>query len=171
MNKMMNFQIPSISLPKSKIIIYKEDISGIITGLYISNFETSLNLEMLKKHNIKTILCFSMIKKTDLENQMYADNDIVGYQNYINDLNTVNISDYFDESFNRIEEGLKRDNVLVHCDAGISRSATIVASYIGKKQKIYNTENVLELMRKNRNVYPNIGFQRQLDEYFDRLKK
>ena len=43
------------------------------------------------------------------------------------------LSQFFDQSFTFIEEGRKHGNVLVHCMAGISRSATLVALYLMRK--------------------------------------
>ena len=49
------------------------------------------------------------------------------------DHESCNISVFFKDSFEFIEEERKRTNVLVHCMAGVSRSVTLVIAYIMQK--------------------------------------
>jgi protein-tyrosine phosphatase len=141
------------------------DISLMFKGVYLSNFQTSLNLDILKSHNIKTILTLSLNHKPEHVLEEYKKNHITFDQKFIDDRPSVDISEYFEWSFNFIEDGLKKGNVLVHCDAGISRSASIVAAYIGKKYNIFNLKDILILMDNERLVSPNDGFQQQLKKY------
>lgn len=60
-----------------------------------------------------------------------------------------NISQYFQVSSAFIEESRRHTNVLVHCIAGISRSATIVAAYIINHYG-YSVESTLSLIQKRR---------------------
>ena len=65
---------------------------------------------------------------------------------------------------------MKSGNVLVHCFAGVSRSSTIVMSYLMKKLGMTFKE-VLDYVRKKRWVVnPNPGFVRQLKRYEMKLK-
>ena len=41
---------------------------------------------------------------------------------------------YFESSFAFIDEHLESGNVLIHCFAGVSRSATILAAYLMRKK-------------------------------------
>ena len=55
--------------------------------------------------------------------------------------------------------------MLVHCVAGISRSATIVAAYLIRKCQI-TTKKAISLLKKQRvQIKPNPGFMKQLQQY------
>ncbi|CAF4179134.1 unnamed protein product, partial [Adineta steineri] len=90
--------------------------------------------------------------------------------NYLNiellDVPETNISKVFTQTNQFIEQALADHGcVLVHCNAGISRSASIVLAYlIGIHRMQY--EEAYQLLRKARvNIRPNDGFVRQLNEY------
>lgn len=51
------------------------------------------------------------------------------------DVPETNIIDYVEECYDFIEEGMQRGNVLVHCNAGVSRSTAICCAYLMKKMK------------------------------------
>jgi len=55
----------------------------------------------------------------------------------VSDSPIENISQYFNETNQFIDEALKieNNNVLVHCHAGVSRSATICIAYLMYKMK------------------------------------
>ncbi|XP_056102450.1 dual specificity protein phosphatase 26-like [Rhinichthys klamathensis goyatoka] len=57
-----------------------------------------------------------------------------------------------------LEEGGK---ILVHCQVGVSRSATIVLAYLMLKQNMTLTE-AIKKVKERRGIYPNPGFLRQL---------
>lgn len=65
----------------------------------------------------------------------------------------------------------KGKNVLVHCKAGVSRSACLIMSYLIDKFKV-NFRGSYDILVKQRPcVGPNRGFQRQLMKYTnDKLK-
>lgn len=59
-----------------------------------------------------------------------------------------------------IEKNIKKTNVLVHCFAGVSRSATAVIAYLMKNKKL-SFESALSLCKAKRKVTnPNQGFVR-----------
>lgn len=68
-----------------------------------------------------------------------------------------------------IKDGMSRGgSVLVHCYAGVSRSATCVIAYLMQERDM-NFEDAFSFASKQRPViFPNMGFQRQLTE-FERL--
>lgn len=55
--------------------------------------------------------------------------------------------------------------VLVHCQAGISRSASIVAAYLIASQKLTRAGAVELIKKKRPGIRPNDGFLKQLDTF------
>ncbi len=72
---------------------------------------------------------------------------------------------YFDECFQFIQTGLSEGGILVHCNAGASRSVTIVAAYLMKTERIKLGDILQEMKAKRPCVQPNAGFMVQLQEY------
>lgn len=79
------------------------------------------------------------------------------------DLDTQDLFPSFSQSFEFIENSLSNNGkVLVHCLYGISRSSTIVISYIMKKLNIHYEQAFTLLKEKHPRADPNDGFVRQL---------
>jgi len=77
------------------------------------------------------------------------------------------ITPHLDDTTTFIRDALKdpESKVLVHCVMGISRSATVVCAYL-IAEKAMTGQAAIEFVREKRPIIcPNIGFQRQLDEY------
>ncbi|KAL8182561.1 UNVERIFIED_CONTAM: hypothetical protein K2H54_058219 [Gekko kuhli] len=73
---------------------------------------------------------------------------------------------HFKESIEFIHEcRLRGESCLVHCLAGVSRSATLVVAYIMTITD-FGWEDALSVVRASRScANPNTGFQRQLEEF------
>lgn len=82
------------------------------------------------------------------------------------DLPTVDIGRHFDDCFTFIDSARRRGGcVLVHCNAGVSRAASIVIAYVMYKKNMTYTE-ALEMVKAQRPVVrPNDGFAEQLQNY------
>ncbi|KAI9994651.1 hypothetical protein PInf_011474 [Phytophthora infestans] len=79
------------------------------------------------------------------------------------DLNSVRISEYFDEAFSFIDRALASGgNVLVHCYMGISRSATIILAYLIERRDFSLADALHELRRVRPRAQPNSGFYQEL---------
>ena len=104
----------------------------IIPHLYIGSITSASNLEELESKNITHILCCGFKLKCFFpEKFKYYKIDIIDREN-------ENIRKYFDETNNFINESIKNNgNILVHCQAGISRSTSIIIAYLMK----YNNMN------------------------------
>jgi protein-tyrosine phosphatase len=84
----------------------------------------------------------------------------------IEDMPDFEIDEFFDKAHQLINEKMnKGEGVLVVCTAGISRSATIVISYLIKEKKM-SYEEAFDLTKKARVfIKPNKGFEKILREY------
>ncbi len=65
------------------------------------------------------------------------------------DVPTANIMAYFENAYNFIDNVLKTSygKILVHCFAGVSRSASIVIAYLLKKNPTSKLKDVLAYVR------------------------
>jgi hypothetical protein len=81
------------------------------------------------------------------------------------------LNQHFDEAVHWIDEMLRETNVLVHCMAGVSRSATIVIAYLVKKGKLPLKQAIEHTRKKRWIISPNEGFLKQLESYHGGSKK
>ncbi|XP_054169108.1 serine/threonine/tyrosine-interacting protein A-like [Oppia nitens] len=69
------------------------------------------------------------------------------------------VSRFIDECFQ------ERGAVLIHGNAGISRSAALVIAYIMEKQNLTANQAIRVVQSKRFCIFPNEGFRQQLQEY------
>ncbi|ONK61495.1 uncharacterized protein A4U43_C08F30500 [Asparagus officinalis] len=85
----------------------------------------------------------------------------------LRDTEDEDLLDYLDICLDFIDEGRKEGGVLVHCFAGVSRSAAIVTAYLMRTEK-KSQEDALESLRDiYESVCPNDGFLEQLKLFED----
>ncbi|CAD8110340.1 unnamed protein product [Paramecium sonneborni] len=135
--------------------------NGTSGSIYLGNIESASSLENLRRHRINGVLSICMNKipfqvQTQLQNYQHI---------YLEDCESENISRHFESSNQFIERARQSGNVLIHCMAGISRSATLVAAYLMKKNNMSAQDSLKLLEKKRWQVYPNNGFLRQLQQY------
>ncbi|XP_076058459.1 dual specificity protein phosphatase 19-like [Oratosquilla oratoria] len=76
------------------------------------------------------------------------------------------ISNVFEECINFIHEAILGGGcILVHCNAGVSRAASIVIAYLMKFYGMKYEEAFSHVKNKRGFIRPNIGFIAQLKEY------
>eukprot|EP00026_Physarum_polycephalum_P019871 Phypoly_transcript_22102.p1 GENE.Phypoly_transcript_22102~~Phypoly_transcript_22102.p1 ORF type:complete len:167 (-),score=13.12 Phypoly_transcript_22102:74-574(-) len=82
------------------------------------------------------------------------------------DSHLQNLREHFESCFTFIEEAIAQGGgVLVHCGAGVSRSATIVIAYLMKTKQWRYAEARLYLENIRPMIEPNDGFVLQLQAY------
>ncbi|KAF8636906.1 hypothetical protein AX17_003157 [Amanita inopinata Kibby_2008] len=129
----------------------------IIPGLWIGDLPSALDVKYLRTHKIYSIL-------SAMRGRITINETFIRHQISLDDTEDADVLVHLLPSIHFIQAELdKGRGVLVHCQAGISRSATIVAAYIMYTQNS-DTESALKLIRKARpNIEPNQNFLQQLE--------
>lgn len=98
-------------------------------GIYLGNIEAAKDIEGLRKNGIGAVLTVAARAKivypvgSPVRSHVTIDAD---------DVVTFNLLRYFHEIIAFIDNNSASTNVLVHCFAGVSRSATAVIAYLMK---------------------------------------
>ncbi len=148
-----------------------DKVSNIIPHIYITNWPSSNNLETLKSYNIKAVINVTPEQKP-ADTLMYMKTNHIDYlQIPILDTPNENILQYFNQTYDFINKHVrKKENVLIHCMAGVSRSVTITANYmardfISKFSPEETLDFIINVIRQSRPIVnPNGGFKQQLLE-------
>lgn len=144
------------------------DGQKIFDYLFISDWDTSQNPEWLKENNIKAVFCISEHEKKPNIVEWYTENGIIHHHLKVYDSPLENLNK-IEVLFPKIDDHVsKKENVLIHCMAGISRSPSVILFYRQWKGFDYATD--MTTFRQVRKINPNHGFLRQL-EYYSREKK
>ena len=130
-------------------------------GLWLGDIASSENLSALDEHrisHIQTILDYQPKCLDSKRTYLYI---------YADDFPSTDlITNEFDKSFEFISQAIdKGQQVLIHCHAGVSRSATIAAMYLMRKYCLTRQQAIERIIEKRRFwiVKPNDGFLKQLD--------
>mmetsp|Transcript_36879 Transcript_36879/g.35611 ORF Transcript_36879/g.35611 Transcript_36879/m.35611 type:complete len:118 (-) Transcript_36879:176-529(-) len=102
-----------------------DEIDEILPQLYLSNIFGAENLDKLHELGITHILTVAEGLKPKYEDKF------VYKVIKIDDFHTQDIKQHFESCLRFIDENIENKNkVLVHCAAGVSRSATIIIAYL-----------------------------------------
>lgn len=154
-------------------------IDRVLGGLYISSYDEFIREgDITEKHGITHIVsCFKgslpsdyyerfQIKSIEIDDDEVT--DIIQYFDSTNKwINDALFPDEIDEFLVKVKKPHKT-SIIVICQAGMSRSPTILASYLMKKYGL-NVEQSLHAIQRKREkkVKPNENFLEQLELYYD----
>ena len=137
----------------------RNDIDEIVPGLYGASYdpvEDELKMDQLGITHILSVTRFAQQKLKDITYK----------QIQVDDSPTESIKPFFFEAIDFIEKAISGGGkVVVHCAAGISRSATMVCAYLMWKNK-WKADQAIEFAQKQRpKFHPNTGFTAQLRSF------
>lgn len=138
----------------------------ILDNIFIGSFAAAQNKDELKNNNITHILNAASIVKN-----FYPEEFVYLKLENLLDSPESDIKQYFHKCIDFIKDCIsKGGKVLVHCHAGISRSSTLIISYM-IKEKDFTFEDALVFCKNKRDkINPNTGFQKQLKEFEECIK-
>jgi len=136
------------------------NLNMIIEGLYLGNAFAARNEALLKARNITHILSV-----TPLAAHYPPSDPIVRKIVAVDDYADEDLMSHFADTNAYIADALTKGGVLVHCQQGVSRSATVVAAYLMTTQSISATEAIQFIKARRPIANPNVGFREQLELY------
>lgn len=114
----------------------------------------------MKLLGIKNILNLTF----ELKN--YYPDDFNYYNIIIKDELNTNIIEFMNKTNEIIENSiLNNEKILVHCCAGVSRSASIVILYIMKYKKLNLYDSYLYVQNLRPKIFPNESFRLKMAQY------
>ena len=144
------------NLYMNKVNLYPS-YEQITDKIYLGNEDTARDKEILNKLNISNILiCAEGCEP-------FFPNEFKYKILYIDDAIDENILSWLKEAFEFIDSSI--NNIYIHCAMGISRSPTIVISYLMYKKKMKYEEAYDFVKEKRKVISPNSGFQEQLKKF------
>jgi atypical dual specificity phosphatase len=137
-----------------------EKLHHVIDGVYIGSQDAAFNLPALNEFKITHILNVATgIKNAFPEQYKYLNIELL-------DVPETNIRKEFTRTNEFIQQALADNGrVLIHCNAGISRSSTIVLAYLLGIHRMKYEDAYTLLKTARSNIRPNDGFVQQLKEY------
>ena len=159
------FYIIFISLFNLCILI-DEHMNYIIDNIYLGDIDAAQNITYLKEYNITAVV--------NCADEFFSEYEDIKFI----ELRLYDDSDPKSENlFPRIEVAYKfiklhsKNNVLVHCAMGVSRSATMVIFYL-MKEKGWDYDTCYQYIIERRpTIAPNEGYIYQLKQYYDKYIK
>ena len=134
-------------------------LDKISKNLFIGDYFASINLKLLSSLGITHILVCGY----ELTCRFPARFKYLHLR--IDDTPNQQISQFFAESFDFVDEGVQTGSVLIHCAQGRSRSVSFAVSFLMRKKNIVSSKALLKLQNKHPESSPNPGFIIQLQEY------
>ncbi|KAL7722431.1 protein-tyrosine-phosphatase [Entamoeba marina] len=142
--------------------------------LYLSSASVANDRDFLIHNNITHIINLTGFTHGPNQIERYPDvhTDIITYLHlHVNDSLDTLITDIFNDCFSFIENALNNtfNKVLVHCEAGISRSASVIIGYLMYSNKLTLKEAYYKTISAKKNIAPNKSFWQQLQTYEQQL--
>ncbi|CAF3555278.1 unnamed protein product [Rotaria sordida] len=141
------------------------EMSLVLPHLYLGSLKDRTNSALMMKNKVKRILCIIDVPNIIVDKEEHKPTHILNIP--AADVQEQDLAQYFEKCIEFIHQArIEHENILVHCQAGVSRSATIVLAYIMTIGD-YDVEKALQIVKGARGyIHPNPGFLTQLKKYY-----
>lgn len=140
-------------------------LSNIHHGVYLSGIG-AITKQGLEAHDITFILNVAQ----ELTDYVYPRDALDVTRVSLRDMPDEDLLPHFDSCVDHIHDIVTQGgHILVHCVAGVSRSASICMAYLMKYQQMSLRESYHHIYHRRNVIYPNTGFWRALIEYEERI--
>eukprot|EP00413_Alexandrium_margalefii_P015955 CAMPEP_0204524020 /NCGR_PEP_ID=MMETSP0661-20131031/7152_1 /ASSEMBLY_ACC=CAM_ASM_000606 /TAXON_ID=109239 /ORGANISM="Alexandrium margalefi, Strain AMGDE01CS-322" /LENGTH=216 /DNA_ID=CAMNT_0051529749 /DNA_START=36 /DNA_END=686 /DNA_ORIENTATION=- len=135
----------------------------IISCLYLGGVQAVADTQSLVEQGIRAVCC--CCRELEFPSSDWC-KDLNYYRVDVEDMGGEPIDLYFPEATEFIHSWVSREQpVLVHCRAGVSRSASVVIAYLIAYQG-YTLHDAFFLVRSHRSIItPNLGFMEKLGDF------
>jgi protein tyrosine phosphatase len=149
---------------------FKNDADLILPGLWLGNGKASMNEEFLRKNNITAV--FNCTKDLPFHSTIKRRYRVPVDDNLqAEEIRNLELWSY--EIIYKLTKEHNLSNVLVHCYAGMQRSAAVVAMYLIARKRMKTDEAIAYLKDKRSIVFlpfPNfydaiVGFQKSYEKH------
>ena len=134
----------------------------ILDGLYLGGLRSAQTRLIYDTLGIKAVVTCGRKMRVNTEG-------IEHLSIQVEDLEEQSMQPYFEQVSAFIAEQIQRGAVLVHCFAGLSRSATMVTAYLMSHRGMRLDDAIAHVIAARPAVHPNPGFVRELVAYDKRL--
>jgi protein-tyrosine phosphatase len=151
---------PAIIQSKTHRMQSAAGMSQVDDGLFVGNWDDSINEQDLAYYGIKGVLTLNYENQhTAADERMYKRRGIAHKTIIIEDSPAANIAQHVPAALAFIKG---HQPTLVHCTMGISRSSSIAIAYIMNKRRCGYDVALARARRRRPIINPNHAFERQL---------
>ncbi|XP_062860514.1 dual specificity protein phosphatase 8 [Trichomycterus rosablanca] len=159
--------VPALSLSQPCLPVANLGLTRILPHLYVGSQKDVLNKELMAQHGITYVLNAS---NTCPKPDFISENHFLRIP--VNDSYCEKLLPWLEKSNEFIDKAkVSNSRVIVHCLAGISRSATIVIAYIMKTMCLSSDDAYRFVKDRRPSISPNFNFLGQLLEFERDLKQ
>ncbi len=138
-------------------------MSLVFKNLFIGSFSDAIDPLFLKQNNIKLIV--NAAKEIVIDYTIFGIEDMNVVRLNLDDIDSqlLNVNNSLDRTLEIMKQYIDQNKgVLVHCRAGVSRSASVIIAYLMKYHNMSFNHAYSYLINKRPIVNPNAGFITQL---------
>jgi len=143
-----------------------DPLNHIRDGVFLGNLGAAADKDLLRRNNIAVILQILDVDWVPFPSEFQY------HQVKIDDATDVDIYRHFPSCCQVLDEALaNRQNILVHCHMGQSRSPTVVIAWLMRRYRMTEAEAMALAVRSRPCVRPNVGFIQQLSQWAQHISQ